>query len=123
MASTEAPGTRKGARAVPVWVESLFAIAHERRMLWNPPPLSWTAVRSRHAHVGHENGHEPCDLVGESGAEGGDSGREAWAAVETENLMANSGVRELIIENRHTGERLAMRRVKRGNDVWLEVKG
>src|SRR5436190_17530236 len=30
-----------------------------------------------------------------------------------ESLMADSGVRELIIENRHNGERLAMRRVQR----------
>ena len=37
--------------------------------------------------------------------------------------MVYSGVRELIIENRHTGERLAMRRVKRGDEVWLELKG
>ena len=37
--------------------------------------------------------------------------------------MAYSGVRELIVENRHTGERLAMRRVKRGDEVWLELKG
>jgi hypothetical protein len=37
--------------------------------------------------------------------------------------MAFSGVRELIIENRHNGERLAMRRVKRGDEVWLELKG
>ena len=37
--------------------------------------------------------------------------------------MAHSGVRELIIENRHTGERLTMRRVKRGDEVWLELKG
>jgi mannose-6-phosphate isomerase-like protein (cupin superfamily) len=37
--------------------------------------------------------------------------------------MAYSGVRELILENRHTGERLALRRVKRGDEVWLEVKG
>jgi mannose-6-phosphate isomerase-like protein (cupin superfamily) len=37
--------------------------------------------------------------------------------------MAYSDVRELIIENRHTGERLAMRRVKRGDEVWLELKG
>jgi hypothetical protein len=37
--------------------------------------------------------------------------------------MAYSGVRELIIENRHTGERLALRRVKRGDEVWLELKG
>ena len=37
--------------------------------------------------------------------------------------MAYSGVRELIIENRHTGERLALRRVKQGDEVWLELKG
>ncbi len=37
--------------------------------------------------------------------------------------MAESGIRELIIENRHSGERLAMRRVKRGDEVWLELKG
>jgi hypothetical protein len=36
--------------------------------------------------------------------------------------MAYSGVGELIIENRHTGERLALRRVKRGDEVWLELK-
>src|SRR5262249_30417936 len=29
----------------------------------------------------------------------------------------------LTIENRHNGERLAMRRVKRGDEVWLELKG
>lgn len=38
-------------------------------------------------------------------------------------VMAESGIRELIIENRHSGERLAMRRVKRGDEVWLELKG
>jgi mannose-6-phosphate isomerase-like protein (cupin superfamily) len=37
--------------------------------------------------------------------------------------MADSSARELIIEYRHTGERLAMRRVKRGDEVWLELKG
>src|ERR1043165_7008545 len=37
--------------------------------------------------------------------------------------MAYSDVGELIVENRHTGERLAMRRVTRGDDVWLELKG
>ena len=37
--------------------------------------------------------------------------------------MAYSGVHELIIENRHNGERLAMRRIKRGDEVWLELKG
>src|SRR3954468_21316762 len=37
--------------------------------------------------------------------------------------MAQSGIRELIVENQHTGERLAMRRVKRGDEVWLELKG
>ena len=37
--------------------------------------------------------------------------------------MAESAIRELIVENRHSGERLAMRRVKRGDEVWLELKG
>ena len=37
--------------------------------------------------------------------------------------MVGGAVHELIIENRHTGERLALRRVKRGDDVCLEVKG
>src|SRR6476646_2528111 len=37
--------------------------------------------------------------------------------------MAESSIRELIIENRHTGERLAMRRIQRGDEVWLELKG
>jgi mannose-6-phosphate isomerase-like protein (cupin superfamily) len=37
--------------------------------------------------------------------------------------MADGGVRELIIENRHTGERLAMRRVQQGDEVWLKLKG
>src|SRR5258708_4406324 len=54
--------------------------------------------------------------------------RMAWkgslgAPSKLESLMAYSGVRELIVENRHSGERLAMRRVKRGDDVWLELKG
>lgn len=30
---------------------------------------------------------------------------------------------QLILENRHTGERLAIRRVTRDNEVWLELKG
>jgi mannose-6-phosphate isomerase-like protein (cupin superfamily) len=38
-------------------------------------------------------------------------------------LMADSGVPELIVENRHSGERLVMRRVKRDAEVWLELKG
>ena len=29
----------------------------------------------------------------------------------------------LLLENRHTGERLTMRRVKNGDEVWLELKG
>lgn len=37
--------------------------------------------------------------------------------------MAESGAGRLVLENRHTGERLAMRRVKRGDEVWLELKG
>jgi len=27
------------------------------------------------------------------------------------------------LENRHTGERLTLRRVKRGSEIWLELKG
>ena len=29
----------------------------------------------------------------------------------------------LVLENRHTGERLALRRISRGNETWLELKG
>lgn len=29
----------------------------------------------------------------------------------------------LVLKNRHTGEQLAIRRIKRGNEVWLELKG
>jgi mannose-6-phosphate isomerase-like protein (cupin superfamily) len=29
----------------------------------------------------------------------------------------------LVLENRHTGEHLAIRRVKRGNEVWLKLNG
>ena len=29
----------------------------------------------------------------------------------------------MVLENRHTGERLALRRVERGDEVWLELKG
>jgi len=55
--------------------------------------------------------------------------RIGWAArkpgrsSKLESLTVYGSVRELIIENRHNGERLAMRRVKRGDEVWLEVKG
>jgi mannose-6-phosphate isomerase-like protein (cupin superfamily) len=34
-----------------------------------------------------------------------------------------SGSGTINLENRHTGERLALRRVQRGNEVWLELKG
>lgn len=37
--------------------------------------------------------------------------------------MAGSGAGSLVLENRHTREQLAMRRVKRGDEVWLELKG
>ena len=37
--------------------------------------------------------------------------------------MVESGVPNMILENRHTGERLAFRRLKRGDEVWLELKG
>ena len=32
-------------------------------------------------------------------------------------------IRMITLENRHTGERLSLRRVKRGVEVWLELKG
>ena len=37
--------------------------------------------------------------------------------------MTQTVGRSLILENRHTGERLTLRRVKRGAEVWLEMKG
>jgi mannose-6-phosphate isomerase-like protein (cupin superfamily) len=37
--------------------------------------------------------------------------------------MTESSVPNLVLQNRHTGERLALRRVKRGGEVWLELKG
>lgn len=38
-------------------------------------------------------------------------------------MADGGGISNLALENRHTGERLAMRRVKRGGEVWLELKG
>jgi mannose-6-phosphate isomerase-like protein (cupin superfamily) len=37
--------------------------------------------------------------------------------------MADPGGPSLILENRHTGERLGLRRVRRGGEVCLELKG
>ena len=37
--------------------------------------------------------------------------------------MVESRSTSLVLENRHTGERLALRRVKHGDEVWLEIKG
>ena len=37
--------------------------------------------------------------------------------------MVESRSPSLVLENRHTGERLALRRVKHGDEVWLEIKG
>ncbi|MGE5176541.1 MAG: cupin domain-containing protein [Hyphomicrobiales bacterium] len=37
--------------------------------------------------------------------------------------MPHRDAPNLLLENRHTGERLALRRVRRGDDVWLELKG
>jgi mannose-6-phosphate isomerase-like protein (cupin superfamily) len=37
--------------------------------------------------------------------------------------LAESGGRSINLENRHTGEQLTLRRVKRGDEVWLELKG
>ena len=37
--------------------------------------------------------------------------------------MGESRVPSLTLENRHTGERLSFRRVRHGDEVWLELKG
>jgi mannose-6-phosphate isomerase-like protein (cupin superfamily) len=37
--------------------------------------------------------------------------------------MGESSVSDLTLENRHTGERLSLRRVRHGDEVWLELKG
>ena len=37
--------------------------------------------------------------------------------------MDERKVPSLILENRHTGERLSLRRVRRGGEVWLELNG
>ena len=37
--------------------------------------------------------------------------------------MAGNDTRTLVLTNRHTGEVLALRRVKQGDEVWLELKG
>jgi mannose-6-phosphate isomerase-like protein (cupin superfamily) len=40
-----------------------------------------------------------------------------------ERLRAGERRGGMILENRHTGEQLAMRRLRRGDEVWLELKG
>lgn len=40
--------------------------------------------------------------------------------VETETTESTAA---LLLESRHTGEKLSLRRVRRGNEVWLEIKG
>ena len=37
--------------------------------------------------------------------------------------MTIVGTQPLVLENRHTGERLALRRFEQGDEVWLELKG
>jgi hypothetical protein len=49
--------------------------------------------------------------------------RKTTAPDKTGESDGLGGVRELIIENRHNGQRLAMRRVKWGDEVLLELKG
>src|SRR6476620_4835074 len=34
-----------------------------------------------------------------------------------------AGTPPILLENRHTGERLTLKRVRRGDEVWLELKG
>jgi mannose-6-phosphate isomerase-like protein (cupin superfamily) len=37
--------------------------------------------------------------------------------------MDERNAASLVLENRHTGERLSLRRVRRGDEVWLELNG
>jgi hypothetical protein len=37
--------------------------------------------------------------------------------------MPDSNGPSLVLENRHTGERLVLRRVAKGSEVWLELNG
>lgn len=37
--------------------------------------------------------------------------------------MSENNGETIHLENRHTGERLSLRRVRRGEEVWLELKG
>jgi mannose-6-phosphate isomerase-like protein (cupin superfamily) len=37
--------------------------------------------------------------------------------------MGETNVSSLILVNRHSGERLSLRRLPRGDEVWLELKG
>jgi mannose-6-phosphate isomerase-like protein (cupin superfamily) len=37
--------------------------------------------------------------------------------------VTDAAVRSLSLENRHTGERLTLRRVRRGDEIWLELRG
>ena len=42
---------------------------------------------------------------------------------ETGERVTDTEAPTIALENRHTGERLTLRRVKRGDEVWLELKG
>jgi len=44
-------------------------------------------------------------------------------AARPENALAENRGPNMVLENRHTGERLALSRVVRGDEVWLELKG
>jgi mannose-6-phosphate isomerase-like protein (cupin superfamily) len=45
----------------------------------------------------------------------------ALGTLKPENALVE--IPSLVLENRHTGERLVLRRVKRGEEVWLELRG
>jgi hypothetical protein len=40
-----------------------------------------------------------------------------------EGALGEKSDETINLENRHTGEILALRRVKRGDEIWLELKG
>jgi mannose-6-phosphate isomerase-like protein (cupin superfamily) len=53
--------------------------------------------------------------------------KERFVSTQRPNIalerVTDIGGRTISLENRHTGERLTLRRVKRGNEIWLELRG
>jgi mannose-6-phosphate isomerase-like protein (cupin superfamily) len=57
---------------------------------------------------------------GSSRGPAADAGR--WT-FHPQTAMADTDPTQVLLENRHTGERLSVRRVQRGDEVWFALKG